>query len=62
MLARWANPGSEKQLNRFAFLGDKGSYSYLAIHKYFSRRVGKLLETGCQNFAIDKSYVVTSSL
>jgi len=35
MLARWANPGSEKRLNRVAFLGDKGSYSYLATKKYF---------------------------
>lgn len=50
MLARWANPGSEKPLNRVAFLGDKGSYSYLATQKYFSRRPGELLEIGCQSF------------
>jgi chorismate mutase/prephenate dehydratase len=51
MLARWANPSSEKPLNRVAFLGDKGSYSYLATQKYFSRRPGELLEIGCQSFA-----------
>jgi chorismate mutase/prephenate dehydratase len=34
-----------------AFLGDKGSYSYLATQKYFSRRPGELLEIGCQSFA-----------
>ncbi|MFT5277480.1 MAG: chorismate mutase/prephenate dehydratase, partial [Granulosicoccus sp.] len=50
MLARWANPGSDKPLNRVAFLGDKGSYSYLATQKYFSRRAGELLEIGCQSF------------
>lgn len=51
MLARWANPGSDKLINRVAFLGDKGSYSYLATQKYFSRRAGELLEIGCQSFA-----------
>ena len=51
MLARWANPSSEKPLNRVAFLGDKGSYSYLATQKYFSRRPGELLEIGCQSFS-----------
>jgi chorismate mutase/prephenate dehydratase len=53
-------PGREKRLNRFAFLGEKGSCSYLAIQKYFSRRVGKLLKIGCQIFAFGKSYMVTS--
>ncbi|MFB1035426.1 MAG: chorismate mutase, partial [Sinobacterium sp.] len=30
LLAARANPGSSLPLNRVAFLGDKGSYSYLA--------------------------------
>ena len=51
MLAERANPGSSLPLNRVAFLGDKGSYSYLATQKYFSRRPGELMEMGCQSFA-----------
>lgn len=51
LLAERANPGSSLPLNRVAFLGDKGSYSYLATQKYFSRRPGELLELGCQSFA-----------
>lgn len=51
MLAERANPGSALPLNRVAFLGDKGSYSYLATQKYFSRRPGDLLEIGCQSFS-----------
>ena len=35
LLADRANPGSSLPLNRVAFLGDKGSYSYLATQKYF---------------------------
>ncbi|MFS1704296.1 prephenate dehydratase [Aestuariibacter sp. GS-14] len=50
MLAERANPGSALPLNRVAFLGDRGSYSYLATQKYFSRRPGDLLEMGCQSF------------
>ena len=51
MLADRANPGSSLPLNRVAFLGDRGSYSYLATQKYFSRRPGELMEIGCQSFA-----------
>ena len=51
LLAERANPGSALPLNRVAFLGDKGSYSYLATQKYFSRRPGELLEMGCQSFS-----------
>lgn len=51
ILAARANPGSTLPLNRVAFLGDKGSYSYLATQKYFARRPGELLELGCQSFA-----------
>jgi len=50
MLAQKANPDSVLPLNRVAFLGDKGSYSYLATQKYFARR-GQLHEIGCQSFA-----------
>ena len=34
-----------------AFLGDKGSYSYLASHRYFSRRAETIIESGCCSFA-----------
>ncbi|MEP1383396.1 MAG: prephenate dehydratase [Paraglaciecola sp.] len=51
LLAARANPGSTLPLNRVAFLGDKGSYSYLATQKYFSRRPGELLEIGCHSFS-----------
>ena len=51
MLADRANPGSTLPLNRVAFLGDRGSYSYLATQKYFARRPGELMEIGCQSFA-----------
>ncbi|NCP65230.1 MAG: prephenate dehydratase [Paraglaciecola sp.] len=51
ILAARANPGSTLPLNRVAFLGNKGSYSYLATQKYFARRPGELLELGCQSFA-----------
>ena len=50
LLAARANPDSNLPLNRVAFLGDRGSYSYLATQKYFSRRRGELLEIGCQSF------------
>ncbi|WJG08133.1 prephenate dehydratase [Aliiglaciecola sp. LCG003] len=51
LLAERANPGSSLPLNRVAFLGDRGSYSYLATQKYFSRRPGELMEIGCKSFA-----------
>lgn len=50
MLAQWANPQAQLPLNRVAFLGQKGSYSYLATQKYFARRSGELMEIGCQSF------------
>jgi chorismate mutase/prephenate dehydratase len=50
LLAERANPGSALPLSRVAFLGDKGSYSYLATQKYFSRRPGEVVEIGCQSF------------
>jgi chorismate mutase/prephenate dehydratase len=51
MLAQWANPDSQRILNRVAFLGEKGSYSYLATQKYFARRSGDVAEIGCKSFA-----------
>lgn len=51
LLHEWANPDSRLPLNRVAFLGEKGSYSYLATQKYFSRRPGELVEIGCKSFA-----------
>jgi chorismate mutase/prephenate dehydratase len=50
LLAAHANPGTDLSVTRVAFLGDKGSYSYLATQKYFSRRVNQLVELGCQSF------------
>jgi len=51
LLHEWANPNSSLPINRVAFLGEKGSYSYLATQKYFSRRPGDLVEIGCNSFA-----------
>lgn len=45
-----ANHQHETPVSRVAFLGDKGSYSYLASHRYFSRRVEKMVEVGCSSF------------
>jgi len=46
-----ANPNIEMPTVSVAFLGDKGSYSYLASHRYFSRRAEKIIEYGCQSFS-----------
>ena len=46
-----ANPNIQEPSVSVAFLGDKGSYSYLASHRYFSRRAEKIIESGCQSFA-----------
>ncbi len=46
-----ANPALEMPSVSVAFLGDKGSYSYLASHRYFSRRAEKIIEYGCQSFS-----------
>ena len=45
-----ANPNLQVPTVSVAFLGDKGSYSYLASHRYFSRRAENIIESGCQNF------------
>ncbi|TDF41863.1 prephenate dehydratase [Alteromonadaceae bacterium M269] len=56
MLAQRANPTASDPLYRVAFLGDRGSYSYLATQKYFTRRTSQIHEIGCQSFneIIDK--------
>jgi chorismate mutase/prephenate dehydratase len=46
-----ANPDILTPTVSVAFLGDKGSYSYLASHRYFSRRAEKVVESGCQQFS-----------
>lgn len=46
-----ANPDTQTPRVSVAFLGDKGSYSYLASHRYFSRRAENIVESGCQNFS-----------
>ncbi len=50
LLAQRANPEASLPINRVAFLGEKGSYSYLATQKYFARRSGELVEIGCKSF------------
>jgi len=45
-----ANHQHETPVSRVAFLGAKGSYSYLASHRYFSRRVESIIEMGCASF------------
>jgi len=46
-----ANPNIQTPTVSVAFLGHKGSYSYLASQRYFSRRAEKIIEHGCQNFS-----------
>lgn len=50
LLAERANPKVSEPLYRIAFLGDRGSYSYLATKKYFTRRTHQIHEIGCQSF------------
>jgi chorismate mutase/prephenate dehydratase len=45
------NPNLQVPSVSVTFLGDKGSYSYLACHRYFSRRAEKIIESGCQTFS-----------
>ncbi len=50
-LQQLANPNIQSSSVSVSFLGDKGSYSYLASHRYFARRAKKIIESGCSNFA-----------
>lgn len=45
-----ANPDTQKQQYTAAYLGAKGSYSYLAATRYCARRQVDMLELGCQSF------------
>ena len=45
-----ANPSLQLPAVSVAFLGIKGSYSYLASQRYFSRRAEYMIESGCQSF------------
>ena len=51
LLQSLANPDIQTPTVSVAFLGDKGSYSYLASHRYFSRRAENIIESGCQSFS-----------
>ncbi|MDX3773271.1 chorismate mutase [Chromatiaceae bacterium AAb-1] len=42
--------GEQGPVCRVAFLGLKGSYSYLATQKYFTRRAEKLIDISCDSF------------
>ena len=50
-LQQLTNPEIQSPSISVAFLGDQGSYSYLASHRYFARRAEHLIESGCSNFA-----------
>jgi len=44
------NPDEQAQAVRVAFLGNKGSYSNIATHQYFSRYKKQIVEFGCSGF------------
>jgi chorismate mutase/prephenate dehydratase len=45
-----ANPDTKKQQYAVAYLGAKGSYSYLAASRYCQRRQVDMLDLGCKSF------------
>jgi chorismate mutase/prephenate dehydratase len=45
-----ANPETRKQHYTIAYLGARGSYSYLAASRYCSRRQVEMLDFGCKSF------------
>ncbi len=45
-----ANPETQKQQYCIAYLGARGSYSYLAASRYCQRRQVEMQDLGCQNF------------
>ncbi|QGS50635.1 chorismate mutase [Shewanella putrefaciens] len=45
-----ANPETQKQQYCIAYLGARGSYSYLAATRYCQRRQVDMLDLGCQSF------------
>lgn len=50
-LQQLKNPNIKTPTVSVAFLGDKGSYSFLASYRYFSRRAEEIIECGCDTFA-----------
>ncbi|WP_371377591.1 chorismate mutase [Thalassotalea aquiviva] len=50
-LQQLKNPDLAAPTVSVAFLGDKGSYSHLASHRYFSRRAENIIEYGCDSFS-----------
>ena len=45
-----ANPDTEKQQYNVAYLGARGSYSYLAANRYCNRRQVNMQDLGCKSF------------
>ena len=45
-----ANPETQKQQYTIAYLGARGSYSFLAANRYCERRQVEMLDFGCQSF------------
>lgn len=45
-----ANPETQKQQYCIAYLGARGSYSYLAANRYCQRRQVDMVDLGCQSF------------
>lgn len=45
-----ANPDTQKQQYTVAYLGARGSYSYLAATRYCSRRQVAMIDFGCKSF------------
>ncbi|WP_299794018.1 chorismate mutase [uncultured Shewanella sp.] len=45
-----ANPDTQKQQYCVAYLGARGSYSYLAANRYCDRRQVDMLDLGCKSF------------
>lgn len=50
LLSAKANPELSDHINRVAYLGEPGSWSYLAAQKYFTRRAGQLVNVSCESF------------
>jgi chorismate mutase/prephenate dehydratase len=49
-LQNLANPDNQRPVARVSFLGNQGSYSYLAARQYFSRKQTELVEMACDSF------------
>lgn len=49
-LQQYLNPETIAAKVRVAFLGQQGTYSHLAAHRYFAKRSEEIIEHGCSNF------------